>query len=73
MTNRAEILEFSHRSENFYLLRQGIKIWYLIHMLIRGMKIMTEKHKIRISRIMPARTKNAGIWGVNNRPSIKLG
>ena len=46
MTNRAEILEFSHRSKNFDLLRQGIKIWYLIHLLIRGMKMMTEKHKM---------------------------
>ena len=46
MTNRAEIFEFSHRSENVDLLRQGIKIWYLIHLLIRGMKIMKEKQKI---------------------------
>ena len=63
MTNIAEILEFSHRSENFHLLSQGIKIWYLIHLLIRGMKIMKEKHFVR--------TKNAGTWGVNN--TIKLG
>ena len=46
MINIAEILEFSHRSENFDLLSQGIKIWYLIHLLIRGTKIMKEKHKI---------------------------